>query len=75
MFTRSAGGRSELLPDSQTPPAARATGGVQEGAGDGGAPAAYSFGCVIIGKLSLRNGVTGRPSTLYRLHTGLSDQA
>lgn len=74
MCIRWPGGRSEP-PDMQTPPAAggdRGRCGILRAVAN---PAAYSFGWVIIGKLSLRNGVTGRPSTLYRLHTGLSDQA
>lgn len=35
----------------------------------------HYFGFVIISKSSLRNGVTGRPSTLKRLQIGLSAQA
>src|SRR5262249_9173189 len=34
-----------------------------------------AFGRVIISKSSLRNGVTGRPSLLNKLQTGLSAQA
>jgi|GEM_PF-3712339 len=38
-------------------------------------PVCYCFGLVSISKSSLRKGVTGRPSMLKRLQTGLSDQA
>ncbi len=37
--------------------------------------AAIGVGLVIISKSSVRKGVTGRPSLLKRLHTGLSAQA
>ena len=34
----------------------------------------FAFGAVIMGKLSVRNGVAGRPSALNRFTTGKSDQ-
>jgi len=40
-----------------------------------GAGATGGFGFVVLSKSSVRNGVTGRPSLLKRLHTGLSAHA
>ena len=40
-----------------------------------GAGATGGFGFVIISNSSVRNGTTGRPSLLKRLHTGLSAHA
>ena len=40
-----------------------------------GAGATGGFGFVVISKSSVRNGTTGSPSLLKRLHTGLSDHA